>query len=337
MTADLTTTFMGMRLSNPVVAAACPLTEDLGMLAQLEAAGVAAAVFPSLFEEQIDAELYEVERMHEMGAESQPEASGYFPELDAYNFGPDRYLDRLRAAKCASSIPLIGSLNGATDGGWVRYASMIEQAGADALELNVTFVPTDASASASDVEERVLRLVSSVRSSVGVPLTVKVPPYFSAFAHLAGRLRDAGADGLTLFNRMLHAEIDLDDLKLVPRLELSTRYEARLAMMWIAILRDALPEVSMAATGGVHDARGVAQQVLAGADAVMMASALYRGGAAHAGSVVRELGAWLDEREYASIEQMKGSMSRGRAPEPEAYERVNYMRGITRFASARPG
>ncbi len=330
MSPDLTTRYLGLRLDSPLVASACPLTEDLDMLRRLEEAGAAAAVFPSLFEEQIEQEELEVHALYELGVDSYAEALTYFPDLKEYSVGPDGYLRRLEQAKAAVSIPVMGSLNGATTGGWVRYARLIEEAGADALELNIYFVAADAGMSARDVEQRYLDLVAEVRASVSIPLAVKVAPFFSAFACMAGRLVGAGANGLVLFNRFVHPDIDLETLKVTPRLELSDSRESRLPLTWIALLRGQVG-ASLAASSGVHAADDAIKLVLAGADVTMMASALYRNGPEHLRTVRAGIERWMTEREYASIEQMKGSMSQQHCPDPTAFERVNYMKTIASF------
>ncbi|MHC4413797.1 MAG: dihydroorotate dehydrogenase-like protein [Planctomycetota bacterium] len=330
MSVDLTTRYLGLKLKNPLVASACPLTEDLDTLRRLEEAGAAAAVFPSLFEEQIEQEELEIHALHEYGVDSFAEALTYFPELDDYNVGPDGYLRRLEEAKKVVSIPLIGSLNGTSVGGWIRYAGLIQDAGADALELNVYYVAADPDMSARDVEDRYLGLVAEVRRVITIPLAVKVAPFFTAFANLAKRLVGAGADGLVLFNRFVHPDIDLESLKTRPNLKLSDSYESRLPLTWVALLRNRFP-ASLAATGGIHTHEDVLKLVLAGADVTMIASALYQHGPEHFRRLLEGLAAWLVEREYASLEQMKGSMSQEHCPDPTAFERVNYMKTIVSF------
>lgn len=332
MTVDLTTTYLGLELSNPLVISACPMTEDLDVLARLAEAGAAAAVFPSLFEEQIEREELEVHGFYEQATESFAESLTYFPEMQQYNVGPEVYLRRIEAAKARVDIPIIGSLNGISRGGWVHYARLIEQAGADALELNAYLLPVDPTHSAAHVEDRLLELVAAVKQSISVPLAVKLMPFYSSPAHLAGRLVEAGADGLVLFNRFVHPDIDLETLTLQPRLELSRSYDALLPMTWIALLRGRL-ETSLAATTGVHAAADALKLLLAGADATMMASAVYRHGVTHVTTVLQDMRAWLDAREYASIEQMKGSMSQEHCADPSAYERAGYLRTLASFTS----
>ena len=331
MTVDLATTYLGLRLRSPIVASASPLTGKLETMAELQEAGVGAAVLPSLFEEQIEHEALDIHELLEHATHSFGEATTWFPELDSYNTGPDAYLEHIRAAKAALEIPVIASLNGVSTGGWVRYARLCEQAGADALELNVYAVEVDPSTPAADVESRTTALVREVRASVSVPLAVKVGPFYTAFAHMASQLVDAGADGLTLFNRFLQPDIDLETLAVAPWLALSTPGELRRPLRWIAILRGATP-VSLAGTGGVHDWEGALKLLLAGADAVMVASAALAHGPRIVADMLSGLERWMIEREYASVEQLKGSVSRNASPDAAAFERANYMRALTSHA-----
>jgi dihydroorotate dehydrogenase (fumarate) len=331
MTPDLATTYLGLPLRSPIVASASPLTGRIDSLRELEAAGIGAAVLPSLFEEQIEHEAIDIHELLEHATHSFGEATTWFPELDSYNTGPDAYLEHIRAAKEAVRVPVIASLNGASRGGWLRYARLCEDAGADALELNVYAVEVDPSTAAAEVEARTLELVREVRACVDIPLAVKVAPFYSAFAHMATQLVDAGADGLVLFNRFLQPDIDLETLEVAPWLALSTQAELRLPLRWIAILRDTV-SMSLAGTSGVHDWSDALKLLLAGADAVMVASA----GLAHGPIVVNEmldgLRRWMVEREYASIEQLKGSLSRSSASDAAAFERGNYMRALVSYA-----
>ena len=335
MNVELTTTYLGLRLAHPLVVSACPLTEDLDVLRRLEEAGAAAAVFPSLFEEQIEHEELELLRLVESGAGSSAEAEGYLPALAGYNVGPGGYLRRLEEAKRAVAIPLIGSLNGATPGGWTRYATSIQDAGADALELNVHWVPTEPWVAAGEVEKRIEDLVAEVCQCVAIPVAVKLGPHFTALPHFARRLIDAGARGLVLFNRLVHPDIDLERLALAPRLALSSPLDVRLPLNWIAILRDQV-EVSLGASGGVHAPEDAIKLLLAGADAVLVASTLYRMGPQQIAVLRGGLETWLGEHGYRSVSQMKGSMSRARCPDPESYERVNYMKTLVHFGRSLP-
>ncbi len=334
MTVDLSTWYLGMKLKNPLGVAACPpLTGNLDSLRRLEEAGAAFAVLPSLFEEQIEHEELELNRLFEYQTESFAEALTHFPLFDQYNTGPGEYLRHVEAAKQALSIPVIGSLNGASPGGWSRYARMIEEAGADAMELNIYFVPTDPEMTATDVEQRYVDLVAEVRQSVAIPLAVKIGPNFTSLPHFAQQLVAAGADGLVLFNRYVEADIDLETLQIKPDLVLSNRHEARVPLRWIAVLRDQI-KVSLAASSGVHRMQGVVKLLLAGADVTMMASILLMKGPDFLRSLVDEVHTWLEENEYDSVEQMKGSMSRGNCPDPSALERANYMKALANYTTA---
>ena len=332
MSADLRSRYLGLALRNPIVAAASPLTSSLDALQRLQDAGVAAVVLPSLFEEQLEHEQMATHNLMLSGAELSPEARGFFPEMQNYNTGPEHYLKLIAQAKRALSVPVIGSLNGYTPGGWTQIAKQFEQAGADAIELNVYFLATDPEDNSAAVEQRYLDLVAAVSSMVSIPVAVKVSPYFSAMANMAARLAAAGAAGLVLFNRFLQPDILLDELEVAPRLVLSSSDELRLALRWIAILRGRVP-ASLAATGGAHSAEDVLKLLLAGADCVMLASSLLRQGPAHVGTLVRGVEKWLNEREYASVEQMKGSLSQQACPDPAAFERSNYMKALTSYTS----
>jgi dihydroorotate dehydrogenase (fumarate) len=329
---DLRTRYLGMELKNPLVASASPLCGHLDMLMRLEDAGAAAVVMQSLFEEQIEHEALDLHSLLESWAESFPEALGYMPELDDYNTGPAAYLQYVEAAKELLGIPLIGSLNGSSSGGWVRYARSIEAAGADALELNVYYVAADPDTTSADVEARYLELVASVRQAVTIPLAVKVGPYFSAMANMARRLVEAGADGLVIFNRFLQPDIDLESLSVVPALHLSTPEEVRLPLRWIAILRDKV-QASLAATSGVHTAEDAVKLILAGADAVMMTSALLRHGPEYLSLILDGIDTWLETNDYESVEQAKGSVSQASIPDPAAFERSNYMQALVSYSS----
>jgi dihydroorotate dehydrogenase (fumarate) len=330
MSADLRTRYLGLELRNPLVPSASPLCGDLDMLKRLEAAGAAAVVLPSLFEEQIEHEEIAVHRLLETGAESFAEATTYFPELDDYNTGPGAYLEHVAAAKAALSIPVIASLNGSSSGGWIRYARLLEEAGADALELNLYAIEANPDTRAHEVEAREFALVRAVRSSIGIPLAVKVGPYFSAFAHTARELTRAGAEGLVLFNRFLQPDIDPETLAVVPSIGLSSREELRLALRWIAILKGRV-HLSLAATGGVHEPEDVVKVVLTGGDVVMLASVLLMRGPEWLTTLRDGLAAWLEEHEYESVRQLKGSLSQASCPDPAAFERASYMRALTSF------
>jgi len=330
MSVDLATKYLGLKLANPLVIAACPLTESLDNLRRLEEAGASAAVFPSLFEEQIEHDEAELARVHQFGTDSFAEALTYFPEQQDYRFGPDDYLEKIAAAKKGVSIPIIGSLNGFSRGGWTRYAKLIEQAGADALELNIYFVAADLEMTAEEVESQYLDLVAAVKKSVSIPLSVKLGPYFSSMGYMARRLVAAGAGGLVLFNRFIQPDIDLENLEALPKLVLSAPYELLVPLRWAAILHGRI-SASLAVTGGIHDAQGMLKALLAGADVGMVASVLYKRGFGQIGTILKEMADWMEEKEYESVEQLKGSMSRENCPDPSAFQRGNYMKALTTF------
>jgi dihydroorotate dehydrogenase (fumarate) len=335
---DLATTYLGLRLRSPIVASASPLTSSIDSLLELERHGVGAVVLPSLFEEQIEHEQLDVHELLEHATHSFGEALTWFPELEDYSTGPDAYLDHLSRSKATLEVPVIASLNGVSPGGWLRYARRCQDAGADALELNVYAVETDPDVSASAVEARTVALVREVRAAVSIPLAVKVGPFYSAFAHMATQLELAGADGLVLFNRFLQPDIDLETLRIRPWLELSTPAELRLPLRWIAILRDRVG-LGLAGTSGVHDWAGALKLLLAGADVAMVASAALARGPRVVSEIIDGLRAWMLEREYESVDQLRGSMSRDACPDPAAFERGNYMRALVSYAPSgnRPG
>ena len=330
MSADLRSRYLGLELKNPIVAAASPLTNSLDGLKRLEDAGVAAVVLPSLFEEQIEHEEMAAHDLMLSGADLSPEARGFFPEMQHYNTGPDSYLKLISEAKRSLAVPVIPSLNGYTPGGWTQIAKQFEQAGADAIELNIYFLATGLDDSSAEVEQRYVDLVASVSSMVSIPVAVKVSPYFSAMANMAARLTAAGASGLVLFNRFVQPDILLEELEVAPRLALSTSDELRLALRWIAILRDRI-KASLAGTGGAHTPEDVLKLLLAGADCVMIASSLLRQGPKHIVTMVSGVEKWLTAHEYASVEQMKGSLSQLSCPDPEAFERANYMKALISY------
>jgi dihydroorotate dehydrogenase (fumarate) len=329
---NLTSRYLGMTLRTPLVASSSPLTGTLDGLRRLEDAGAAAVVLPSLFEEQLTADALAVHGALEAGTGIFAEALDYLPEQGSYDTGPDRHLDLLAAAKRALAIPVIASLNGTTLGGWVEHARLLEQAGADALELNLYQVAADPTHTSAELERRDLELVRAVRGEIAVPLAVKLSPYFTGLAHFAARLAEAGADGLVLFNRFYQPDLDLDTLEVAPHLVLSTSEELRLPLRWIGVLRGQLA-LSLAATSGVHRAEDALKALLAGADAAMLASALLLHGPGRIVELERGLLRWLTEREYDSVEQLKGSVSQRASADPEAFERANYLRTLRSFAS----
>ncbi|MEN8114334.1 MAG: dihydroorotate dehydrogenase-like protein [Actinomycetota bacterium] len=335
MSVDLSTTYMALELSNPIVASSSPLTGDLESLRALERAGVGAVVLPSVYEEQIEHEAMEMQRLMEQGTGAFAEAlAGYFPEFDDYATRTEAYLRQITQAKEALSIPVIGSLNGTTAGGWVKYAKRIEEAGADALELNVYLIATDPEVTGAEIEERYLALVKEVREQVSIPLAVKIGPYFSSTPNMAVRLADAGADGLVLFNRFYQPDIDLESLEIVPKVNLSTSVALTLPLRWIGMLCSRV-DADLAITSGVHTAEDAIKALLVGSNAVMMASALLLNGAEHVSTVIEEMRQWLDENEYESVRQMQGSMCVGTAPNPDAFVRANYMKMLVTYTSRR--
>ncbi|MHC4547368.1 MAG: dihydroorotate dehydrogenase-like protein [Planctomycetota bacterium] len=323
MTIDLTTHYLGLTLRNPLVVASSPLTGRPDLLRQLEEAGAAAVVLPSLSEWRLKRHELEVHHLQESGTESFPEALSYFPELPDYGTGPDRFLRLVGEAKRALEIPVIGSLEGHSPGGWVRYAKEIESAGADALELNLHHTETNPLCTGGEVEEAYVGLVASVRASVSIPLSVKILPHFTAPAHVAKRFNEAGATGVVLFHRFPQPDIDLETLEVRLTRTPSNSYDVFLPLRWIALLRDALP-VSLAASGGAHTAQDVLKLLLAGADVVQLTSALRARGPQHLTRLLEGIEAWLMENEYLSVEQMRGSMSRLNCSDSRPYEREDY-------------
>lgn len=332
MSADLRSRYLGLALRNPIVASASPMTGNIDSLQRLEGAGAAAVVLPSLFEEQIEHEEMATHNLMMSGTELSPEAHGFFPEMQSYRTGPDNYLKLIGEAKQKLAVPVIASLNGYTPGGWTHFAKQLEQAGADAVELNIYYIATGLDDSSTEIEQRYIDLVASVKSDVKIPIAVKVSPYFSAMANMASRLTKAGASGLVLFNRFLQPDILLDELEVAPHLVLSTSDELRLALRWIAILRGRIP-ASLAATGGAHTPDDALKLLLAGADCVMVASSLLRKGPGHVAALVSGIEKWMNEREYVSVEQMKGSLSQQACPDPAAFERANYMKALISYTS----
>jgi dihydroorotate dehydrogenase (fumarate) len=332
VTVDLGTRYLGLELANPVVPSASTLSSRIDTLKRLQDAGAAAVVFQSLFEEQIEHEQLEIHRVMEQGSESFAEALTYLPEMEEYNTGPDEYLRHLEASKRELQIPVIGSLNGSSRGGWLNYAKLIQDAGADALELNVYYIAADPDESGAEVEARYLELVSSVRGSVSIPVAVKIGPFFSSVSNMARRLVEAGADGLVLFNRFMQPDIDLETLAVDPTLHLSDPQEVLLPLRWIGILHGRV-DASLAATTGVHRAEEAVKLILAGADVTMMASALFRRGPEHITTVIEGIRSWLEEHEYGSVEQAKGSVSQRNIADPASFARSNYMQMLVNFTS----
>jgi len=336
VTVDLRTRYLGLELRSPIVASAAPHNGEPAMAGRLEAAGVGAIVLPSLFEEEILAEELGLNRSLEQGTEHFAEALEYFPAVGSFMHAGDRYVASLERIKTRVAVPVIASLNATSPGGWVRYARLMQDAGADALELNLYHIAADPRQTAADLEAADLELVAAVRASVTIPLAVKLSPYYSAFAHFASAVVAAGANGLVLFNRFYQPDLDLDALEIVPRVELSRPWEMRLPVRWIAILRSQLgPGVSLAATSGVHSGTDVIKGLMVGADVVMMTSALLRHGPEHVGTVETEMRTWMTEREYESVDQLRGSASAATVENPEAFERANYMETLRSWVAPR--
>ena len=331
MSVDLSTTYLGLELAHPIVPSASPITGKLDVLKRLRDAGAPAVVLPSLFEEQITHEEEEMQRLAEFASESFAEATfGYFPEMQDYNTGPGSYLKLIEDAKATLDIPVIASLNGSSVSGWIEYAMRIQSAGADALELNVYYVPSNPKESGAEVEERYLSLVRACRESITIPMAVKIGPYFSSLVNMVGRIVDAGANGVVLFNRYLMPDIDLEALEITPALKLSDPSELRLPLRWIALIRGKVP-TSLALSSGVHSATDAVKAVLTGADVTMTTSALLRHGPEYLTTLLEGFRSWLEENEYTSVEQAKGSLSEEAAPNPEAFSRANYMKALVSY------
>ncbi|MCO6453592.1 MAG: dihydroorotate dehydrogenase-like protein [Caldilineales bacterium] len=322
---DLSTTYLGLKLKNPLVPSSSPISYKLDGIRRMEDAGAGAVVMYSLFEEEITQASQQLDHYLTYGTESFGEALSYFPDLANYHIGPEGYLDLLRKAKESLDIPVIGSLNGVSSGGWTDYARLIEQAGADALELNIYYIPTDPAMTGAAVEEMYLNVVREVKGSVRIPVAVKISPYFSATANMAYRLAAAGADGLVLFNRFYQPDLDLESLEVNPHLVLSNPYALRVPLRWVAILYGRI-SADFAITGGVRDHIGVLKAMMAGANVAMMASELLENGVRRITEVLDEMHLWMEEHEYESVDEMRGSMSQIHVAEPAAFERANYMK-----------
>jgi dihydroorotate dehydrogenase (fumarate) len=328
---DLSTSYLGLQLKNPVVVSSSPLQRELDNIRRMEDAGAAAVVMHSLFEEQINVESEELNRWLENATESFAESLHYLPDLENYNHGPDSYLEHLARVKKSVRIPVIASLNGSSMGGWTRYAKMMEEAGADAIELNTYYVATDATVPGSQVEAMYIDLVKQVKASVRIPLAIKVTHFFSSIPNMMRQLDDAGADGLVLFNRFYQPDIDLEQLEVVPQLALSRSYELLLRLNWVAIVYGSV-RADLAITGGVHTAGDLLKGMMVGARVAMMTSALLENGIDHIRGVLTDVTRWMQDHEYDSIRQMQGSMSRHAVPDPAAFERANYMRVLSSYA-----
>ena len=326
---DLSTRYLGLDLRTPIVASASPLNGDLASAKRVEDAGASAIVMPSLFEEEIIHEEIELNRALEAGSEHFAEALDYFPDVGRVATAGDRYLAKIEALKAQSSVPVIASLNATSAGGWIEHASRIEEAGADALELNLYHVAADPARDAQTMEAADLEVIRSVASALSIPLAVKLSPYYSAMAHFAAEAVDSGADGLVLFNRFYQPDLDLDTLEVVNRVELSRPGELRLPLRWIAILRPQLGSgISIAATSGVHSGADVVKALMVGADVAMMTSALLRHGVDHLRTVETELIVWMSDHDYESVTQLRGSATQATSGDPSAFERANYIQTL---------
>jgi dihydroorotate dehydrogenase (fumarate) len=330
-TVDLSTTYLGLKLKSPLVASAGPLCESVSNVRRLEDAGAAAIVLHSLFEEQIELESDDLDRFMTEGSEISAESVTHFPELIHPVMGPEAYLAHIAKCKQAVNIPVIASLNGTTTGGWLGYAKRMQQAGADALELNIYYVPVDPEMTGDQVERRYIELVKAIKAEIRIPVAVKLGPYFSSMANMARKLDAAGADAMVLFNRFYQPDFDLESLEVVPNLLLSNSHELLLRLHWIAVLYGQV-KADLALTGGVHSATDVVKAMMAGAKIAMMTSALLKHGISYLDTIITELLIWMAEHEYDSIEQMRGSMSRNAVPQPSAFERANYMKVLGSYA-----
>lgn len=328
---NLETRYLGLPLKNPLVPSASPLSSDVDSVRRLEDAGASAIVMYSLFEEQIKKENEALDHFLTTHGESYAEAISYFPQPQEYhNLNAEEYLNQIQKLKSAVDIPVIASLNGVSKGGWISYAQNMEEAGADAIELNIYYIAGDPTMTSETVEQMYIDDLKAVRETVNIPVAVKLGPYFSSFGNMALRLEKAGADGLVLFNRFYQPDIDLDTLEVEPSLKLSSSFEKRLPLRWIAMLRPHL-QASLAATTGVHSADDVAKMILAGADVTMMASVLLRDGVEALGNIRSNLILWMEENEYSSVDEMRGAMSSASVADPSAFERANYIRTLQGF------
>jgi dihydroorotate dehydrogenase (fumarate) len=327
---DLSTTYLGLTLKNPLVVSPSPLCEKIDNIRQMEDAGASAVVLPSLFEEQITLESHHLDRYLSHGTESFAESLTYLPDMLDYNLGPDGYLELIRRAKFVVDIPIIGSLNGVSTGGWITYAKKIQEAGADALELNTYHIPTDPELTGAQVEQMYLDLVRDVKASVRIPVAIKLSPNFSAIPNMARRLDQAGADALVMFNRFYQPDFDLENLEVVPSLILSDSYELLVRLTWVAIVYGHV-RADLAITGGVHTALDVLKAMMVGARVAMMTSALLTHGIGHLNTVRADLLTWMEQHEYESIRQMQGSMSHRSVANPAAFERSNYMKVLSSY------
>ena len=327
---DLSTTYLGLKLRTPLVPSGSPLTEDLGNLKKMEDCGASAIVLHSLFEEQLRSEAAELDQALNAGTESFAEALSYFPDLSTYKLGPEEYLEYIAKAKKSLRIPVIASLNGSHVGDWTKYAKQIEQAGADALELNIYYIPTDLKLTSEAVETAYLDIFKAVKSEVKVPVAVKLSPFFSSMGNMAWRLDQAGANGLVLFNRFYQPDINPENMEIECSVLFSTPQARRLPLRWIAILFGQV-KADLAATSGIHTGSDVIKTLMAGAKVTMMCSALFKHGLEHLTTVEKEVTQWMEEHEYESVQQMIGSVSQAKCADPSSFERAQYMRAMKSF------
>ena len=327
---DLSTKYLGLKLKNPLVVAASPLSRDIPVIKKMEESGASAIVLESLFEEQILHERNELDHFLSQGTQSFAEALSYFPEKEVYNFGPDEYLEHIRKAKDAVDIPIIASLNGVSKGGWIEYARRMQEAGADALELNTYYLATDFDKDPRSIEDNYVEILTAVKSTVTIPVAMKISSFFTSITSMARRFDDAGADALVLFNRFYQPDIDLENLEVVPNLMLSTSESMRLPLRWIAILYGKI-KANLAATSGIHTAEDVLKMLMAGADVTMLCAVLLKKGTDNISEIRYNLLKWMEDHEYESVKQMKGSMSHKSIAEPAAYERANYMKMLKSY------
>jgi len=327
---DLSTVYLGKKLKNPIVPSASPLSRDISSIKLMEDSGAGAVVLESLFEEQILHEKNELDHYLSQGTDSFAESLSYFPDSDMYNFGPDEYLEHVRSAKEAVGIPIIASLNGVSTGGWTEYARKMQEAGADALELNSYYLATDPNKDSRAIEDNYVEVLTEIKKNITIPVAMKISPFFTSLSAMAKRFDEAGADGLVLFNRFYQPDIDLENLEVVPNLVLSTSESMRLPLRWIAILYGKI-KADMAATTGIHTAEDVLKMLMAGADVTMLCAVLFQHGIGKITGILEDIKHWMEDHEYDSVDQMKGSMSHKSVPEPAAFERANYMRVLKSY------
>jgi len=327
---DLTTTYMGMKLKNPFVPSASPLGRDISTVKKMEDVGAAAVVLESLFEEQIIHEKFEMDHFLAQGTESFAEATSYFPEPDMYNFGPDEYLSHIQKCKEAVDMPIIASINGTSTGGWTEWARKMQEAGADAVELNTYYLATDPEKDPREIEDNYVEVLKAVKNAVTIPVALKISPFFTSLSHIATRFDEVGVDALVLFNRFYQPDIDLENLEVAPNLVLSSSESMRLPLRWIAILYGKI-KASMAATTGIHTSEDVLKMIMAGADVTQLCATLLQNGVERIKQLHDGIVKWMEDHEYESLKQMKGSMSHRSVAEPAAFERANYMRVLKSY------